>query len=51
LVGLLTVCAVGAVPVAAFTVKKSPSQALKRYVGLLMTILGLFTILKISGSS
>lgn len=51
LVGLLTVCAVGAVPVAAFTVKKSPSNSLKRYIGLLMIILGLFTILKITSGS
>jgi len=51
LIGLLTVCAVTAVPVAAFTVKKSPSNALKRYAGLLMLALGLFTILKISSGS
>ncbi len=51
LAGLLIVCAVGAVPVAALTVKKSPSKALKRYVGLLMAVLGLFTILKISSGS
>ncbi|HNW38910.1 MAG TPA: sulfite exporter TauE/SafE family protein [Candidatus Omnitrophota bacterium] len=51
LVGLLTACAITAVPVAAFTVKKSPSNSLKRYVGLLMIVLGLFTILKIASGS
>jgi uncharacterized protein len=48
LVIFLVVSAISAVPVAAFTVKKAPSDALKRYIGLLMIILGLFTILKIS---
>ncbi len=51
LVGLLTVCAVAAVPIAALTVKKAPSNALKRYIGLLMMVLGLFTILKIASGS
>ena len=51
LVGLLTICALIAVPIAALTVKKSPSNSLKRYVGLLMVTLGLLTILKITSGS
>lgn len=51
LVGILTAWAIFAVPIAAFTVKKSPSNSLKRYVGLLMITLGLLTILKIVSGS
>lgn len=50
LTGLLVVCATCAVPVAAITVKNINSERLKRYVGILIAILGLFTLLKISGS-
>jgi uncharacterized protein len=48
LTGLLIICATGAVPIAAITVKNINSERLKRYVGILITILGFFTILKIS---
>ena len=48
LTGLLVVCATAAVPVAAFTVKNINSDRLKKYIGVLITILGIFTLLKIS---
>jgi len=48
LTALLVVCATGAVPVAAVTVKNINSDKLKRYVGILITILGLLTLFKIS---
>ncbi len=48
LTGLLIVCATLAVPVAAITVKNIHSEKLKRYVGILITMLGIFTLLKIS---
>lgn len=51
LTGLLIISAVLAVPVAALTVKKAPTNSLKRYIGLLMIILGLFTIFKITSGS
>jgi hypothetical protein len=51
LTGLLTICALGAVPVAAMTVKNIHSKSLHRYIGILITLLGLFTILKISSGS
>jgi len=51
LTGLLIVCATGAVPIAAITVKNINSDTLKKYVGILITILGLFTLLKISSGS
>jgi hypothetical protein len=51
LTGLLVVCATGAVPVAAITVKNINSDRLKRYVGILITILGLFTLLKITSGA
>jgi len=51
LTGLLIFSAVLAVPLAALTVKKAPSDNLKRYIGLLMIILGLFTVLKITSGS
>ena len=51
LTGLLIVCATGAVPIAAVTVKQVQSDRLKKYVGVLITILGLFTLLKISSGS
>lgn len=50
LVWVLIASAILAVPVAALTVKNANSARLKRYVALLMVILGLFTILKIFGS-
>jgi len=50
LTGLLVICATCAVPVAAITVKNINSEKLKRYAGALIAILGLFTLLKISGS-
>jgi hypothetical protein len=51
LTGLLVVCATGAVPVAAITVKNINSDRLKKYIGILITILGLFTLLKISSGA
>jgi uncharacterized membrane protein YfcA len=51
LTGLLIVCATGAVPIAALTVKNINSSRLKKYVGIFITILGLFTVLKISSGS
>jgi uncharacterized membrane protein YfcA len=51
LTGLLVVCATGAVPVAAMTVKNVNGNSLKRYVGILITILGLLTLLKISAGN
>jgi len=51
LTGLLVVCAAGAVPVAAFTVKNINSDNLKKYVGILITALGLLTLLKTSSGS
>ncbi len=51
LTGLLTVCATGAVPIAALTVKNVNSQRLKKYVGILIAVLGLMTLLKISSGS
>ena len=47
LTGLLVVCATGAVPVAALTVKNINSDRLKKYIGILITILGILTLLKI----
>jgi hypothetical protein len=51
LIGLLLISAIPAVPVAAFTVKKVPGDKLKVYVGILITLLGLFTLLKISSGA
>lgn len=51
LTGLLIVCATGAVPIAALTVKNVNSDRLKKYIGVLITVLGLFTLLKISSGS
>jgi uncharacterized membrane protein YfcA len=51
LTGLLIASSLLAVPVAAFTVKKTPSDSLKRYIGLLMVVLGSLTILKITSGS
>ncbi len=48
LTGLLIVCALGAVPVAALTVKNISSNRIKRYVGFLISLLGLLTLLKIA---
>lgn len=48
LTGLLIICATGAVPIAAITVKNVNSDRFKTYVGILIAILGLFTLLKIS---
>lgn len=47
LTGLLVVFATCAVPVAAFTVKSINSDKLKKYVGLLVIILGLCTLAKL----
>jgi hypothetical protein len=49
--GLLVLCATGAVPFAALTVKNVNSDKLKTYVGILITILGLLTLLKISSGA
>ena len=51
LTGLLIVCATGAVPIAALTVKNINSERLKKYVGILITILGLLTLLKMSSGT
>lgn len=51
LVGLLLISAIPAVPFAAITIKNVNSNKLKKYVGILITILGLFTLLKISSGS
>jgi len=51
LVAMLVICATLAVPFAALTVRKAPSDRLKAYVGILMAVLGIFTILKISSGS
>ena len=48
LTGLLVICATSAVPIAAMTVKNLNSEKLKKYVGILIIILGLFMLLKIS---
>ena len=50
LTGLLVICATGAVPIAAITVKNVNSEKLKKYVGILIAILGLFTLFKIGSS-
>lgn len=50
LTGILLISAVGAVPVAAMTVKNTNSAPLKRYVGILMLLLGLLTLFKASGA-
>jgi len=51
LTAILLVCAIPAVPIAALTVKAVPSDRLKRFVGILITVLGIFTLLKISSGS
>ncbi|MFH0739390.1 MAG: sulfite exporter TauE/SafE family protein [Candidatus Omnitrophota bacterium] len=51
LTGLLIVSAIPAVPFAALTVKNINSTKLKKYVGILITLLGLFTLLKISSGA
>lgn len=51
LTGLLVVCAAGAVPIAAVTVKNINSEKLKKYVGILITVLGILTLLKISSKA
>jgi len=51
LTGLLIICATGAVPVAALTVKNIDHSKLKKYIGILVTLLGLFMLLKISSGS
>lgn len=48
LTALLVICAAGAVPVAAITVKNINSNRLRKYVGILITLLGIFTLLKSS---
>ncbi len=49
LTGTLILFATAAVPFAAFTVKNVFSDKLKRYVGILIVMLGLLTIFKIAG--
>lgn len=49
LTGTLVLCATGAVPFAALTVKKVFSDRLKRYIGILIVLLGLLTLFKIAG--
>ena len=51
LIAMLVVCASLAVPPAALTVRKTPSNRLKAYVGILMVILGLFTLFKINSGN
>ncbi len=51
LIALLLISAIPAVPLAALTVKDAASDRLKRYVGILITILGIFTLLRISSGS
>jgi uncharacterized membrane protein YfcA len=48
LTGLLLISAIPAVPLAALTVKNANPDRLKKLVGILITILGLFTLLKIT---
>lgn len=48
LTGLLIVSATLAVPVAAITVKNINSEKLKKYVGILITVLGILILLKIA---
>ncbi len=48
LTGLLLVFAVPAVPLAALTVRVINADKLKKYVGIMITLLGIFTLLKIS---
>lgn len=49
LTGILIASAVGAVPVAALTVRNTDSAPLKRYVGILMLLLGVLTLTKAAG--
>lgn len=51
LTALLLVSAIPAVPLAAITVKNTHLDKLKKYVGILILVLGLFTLLKISSGS
>lgn len=51
LTGFLVISAILAVPLAAFTVKSTYSVRLKKWVGILMIILGIFTVLKITSRS
>jgi uncharacterized membrane protein YfcA len=51
LVILLSACAVPAVPFAVLTVKKVDSHRLKFFTGILITLLGLCTLLRISAGS
>ncbi|MFA5356247.1 MAG: sulfite exporter TauE/SafE family protein [Candidatus Omnitrophota bacterium] len=48
LTGILVLFATGAVPVAAFTVKNIYSDRLKKYIGILIIMLGAATIFKVS---
>jgi uncharacterized membrane protein YfcA len=48
LTAVLVVFATLAVPIAGLTVKNINAYRLKRYMGVLITILGIFTLLKIS---
>lgn len=47
---ILIVSAIGAVPVAAMTVKNTQAAPLKRYVAILMILLGLLTLFKAAGA-
>jgi uncharacterized protein len=50
LIALLTVSAMLAVPIAAITVRHTFSERLKRYVGILIIVLGLAVLLKLAGA-
>lgn len=51
LIGILLASAIPAVPFAALTVKAVPSDRLKRFIGFLITVLGILTLFKISSGS
>lgn len=51
LTGLLLISAIPAVPLAAITIKNTHLDKLKKYVGILILLLGLFTLLRISSGS
>jgi uncharacterized membrane protein YfcA len=50
LIAILVISATPAVPLAAITVKNANLGKLKKYIGILIIILGLFTLLKIVAS-
>lgn len=51
LTGLLLISAIPAVPLAAITIKNTHLDKLKKYVGILILMLGLLTLLRISSGS